>query len=99
MIMADTTTLAAVKLAMGITAEAYDAEISDLIDAGLADLELTCGTPQDITDKLVLQAVKTYVRMSFRSPADYDRLRQAYESQKGQLMIATGYTDWGDLDG
>ncbi len=97
--MADTTTLAAVKLAMGITAEAYDAEISDLIDAGLADLELTCGTPQDITDKLVLQAVKTYVRMSFRSPADYDRLRQAYESQKGQLMIATGYTDWGDLDG
>ncbi len=99
MIMADTTTLAAVKLAMGITAEAYDSEISDLIDAGLADLELICGATLDITDKLVLQAVKTYVRMSFRSPADYDRLRQAYESQKGQLMIATGYTDWGDLDG
>lgn len=97
--MADTNTLAAVKLAMGITAEAYDAEISDLIDAGLADLQLVTGKAQDETDKMVLQAVKTYVRMSFRSPADYDRLRQAYESQKGQLMIATGYTDWGDLDG
>lgn len=97
--MADTTTLAAVKLSMGITVTAYDTEISDLIDAGLADLELVCGISLDETDKLVLQAIKTYVRMSFRSPADYDRLRASYESQKGQLMIATGYTDWGDNDG
>lgn len=99
MTMADTTTLNAVKLSMGITATAYDGEIADLIDAGLADLELVCGTELDETDKLVLQALKTYCRMSFRSPADYDRLRQSYESQKGQLMFATGYTDWGDLDG
>lgn len=97
--MADTSTLTAVKLSMGITVTAYDAEISDLIDAGLADLVLVCGTTLDVTDKLVLQAVKTYVRMSFWSPSDYDRLRQSYETQKGQLMIATGYTDWGDQDG
>lgn len=97
--MADTSTLTAVRLSMGITVTAYDAEISDLIDAGLADLEHVCGTTLDLTDKLVLQAVKTYCRMSFRSPADYDRLRQSYEAQKGQLMITTGYTDWGDLGG
>lgn len=97
--MADSTTLAAVKLSMGITVTAYDTEISDLIDAGLADLELVCGISLDVTDKLVLQAIKTYVRMSFRSPADYDRLRASYEAQKGQLMTATGYTDWGDADG
>lgn len=97
--MAQADTLAAVKLSMGITVDAYNAEISDLIDAGLADLELVCGTELDITDKLVLQAVKTYCRMSFRSPADYDRLQKSYESQKGTLMISTGYTDWGGVDG
>lgn len=97
--MAQNETLAAVKLSLGVTVEAYDAEIGDLIDAALADLELVCGKAQDETDKLVLQAVKTYVRMSFRSPADYDRLRTSYEAQKGQLQIATGYTDWGDISG
>lgn len=97
--MADIATLEAVKLSMGITASAYDTEISDLIDAGVMDLELVCGTNLDVKDKLVLQAVKTYVRMSFRSPADFDRLLKSYESQKGQLMIASGYTDWGDSDG
>lgn len=97
--MAQAETLAAVKLSMGITVDAYDAEISDLIDAGLADLSLVCGKTQDETDKLILQAVKTYCRMSFRSPADYDRLRKSYESQKGTLMISTGYTDWGGVDG
>lgn len=92
-------TLTAVKLALGVTVSAYDAEITDLIGAALADLELALGQEVDEADKLVLQAVKTYVRMSFRSPADYDRLRASYESQKGQLQIATGYTNWGDLDG
>lgn len=92
-------TLTAVKLALGVTVSAYDAEITDLIGAALADLELVLGQEVDEADKLVLQAVKTYVRMSFRSPADYDRLRSSYESQKGQLQIATGYTNWGDLDG
>lgn len=97
----DAATLTAVKLSLGILSEttAYDPEIEALISAGLADLCLVCGKELDITDALVLQAVKTFVRMSFRSPADYDRLRQSYESQKGQLMIATGYTDWGDQDG
>lgn len=97
--MADASTLVAVKMAMGITVSAYDTEISDLIDAGQKDLELVCGITLDPADKLVLQAIKTYVRMSFRSPGDYDRLRQSYEAQKGQLMIATGYTDWGEIDG
>ena len=97
--MADASTLVAVKMAMGITVSAYDTEISDLIDAGQKDLELVCGITLDPADKLVLQAIKTYVRMSFRSPADFDRLLKSYESQKGQLMIASGYTDWGDIDG
>ena len=92
-------TLDSVKLSLGVTVTAYDAEITELISAAKADLELPVGATLDETDPLVLQAIKTYVRMSFRSPADYDRLRASYETQKGQLRIATGYTDWGDDDG
>lgn len=88
--------LEAVKLSMGITVSAYDAEIQDLISAALADLGIA-GVDNTLTqDPLILQAVKTYCRAHFRSPADYDRLRAAYDEQKAQLMTATGYTDWGD---
>lgn len=91
--------LESVKLALGITVNAYDAEIQDLIDAALLDLGIAGVEGYDENDKLVLQAVKTYCRAHFRSPADYDRLKASYDEQKGQLMIATGYTDWGDVDG
>ena len=96
--MADAAILKAVKLSMGLTALAYDAEIMSLIDAAVLDLQLALGKPVNLGDPLVAQAIKTYCRMSFRSPADYDRLRASYEAQKGQLQIATGYTNWGDLD-
>lgn len=88
--------LESVKLALGITIDAYDAEIQDLIDAALLDLGIAGVEGYGEGDKLVLQAVKTYCRAHFRSPADYDRLKAAYDEQKAQLMMATGYTDWGD---
>lgn len=91
--------LESVKLALGITVNAYDAEIQDLIDAALLDLGIAGVEGYQESDKLVLQAVKTYCRAHFQSPADYDRLKASYDEQKGQLMIATGYTDWGDVSG
>ena len=90
--------LTAVRLSMGITVGAYDLEIDGLIKAAILDLQLALGQTVDTSDPLIIQAIKTYCRMSFRSPADYDRLRASYEAQKGQLQITTGYTDWGDLD-
>ena len=90
--------LAAVRLSMGITVGAYDLEIGGLIEAAILDLQLALGQTVNTSDPLIIQAIKTYCRMSFRSPADYDRLRASYEAQKGQLQITTGYTDWGDLD-
>lgn len=91
--------LESVKLALGITVNAYDTEIQDLIDAALLDLGIAGVEGYNQNDKLVLQAVKTYCRAHFQSPADYDRLKASYDEQKGQLMIATGYTNWGDVSG
>ena len=86
-----------VKLAMAITTSAYDAELQDLIDAAYLDLGIAGVDNQLIHDKLVQRAVITYCRMMFHSPADFENLRWAYESLKGQMAISTGYTNWGVL--
>ncbi len=88
--------LDAVKRALGLTVDIYDDELQDLIDAAYLDLDIAGVTGYDVDDALVRQAVKTYVRAHFKSPDDYDRLAASYEAQKGQLQIATGYTNWGD---
>ena len=49
-----------------------------------------------LTDALVARAIFTYARMHFRSPDDYERLKESYNVQKVQLMHATGYTDYGE---
>ena len=87
-------TLDAVKLSLAITVDDFDLEISDLIDAALLDLGIAGVEGYTQGDKLVLQAVKTYCRAHFQSPADYDRLKASYDEQKAQLMNATGYTKW-----
>ena len=84
-----------IKLALRITTAAFDTEIEDLIAAALADLGLAGIAKLDKTDPLILRAVTTYCRANFGSPDDYDRLKAAYDEQKAQLQVATGYTDWG----
>jgi hypothetical protein len=89
--------LEAVKGALGITSDApiIVNEILELIQAALYDLQTNGVNALDMQgDPLVIQAVKTYCRAHFHSPADYDRLLAAYEEQKGHLMNCTGYTDW-----
>lgn len=94
-----------VKLAMRISTTVYDSEILSLIVAGIYDIQhagaqfdysITTGTGGAITDytiadPLASQAVVTYCRMMFGSPADFDRLKVAYEMQKGQLRESTKY--------
>lgn len=84
--------LTAVKLALRITTNAYDDEIQALIDAAYLDLGIAGVDARSIEqDPLVVQAVKTYVRMCFGSPSDYDRLKRSYDEQKAQMQTATGY--------
>ena len=88
-----------VKLAMAITTDVYDNELSDLIDAAKLDLGIAGVDSEFIHDKLVQRAIITYCRMMFHSPADFENLRWAYESLKGSMAISTGYTEWGALNG
>lgn len=83
-----------VKLALRITTDAFDAEITDLIAAALKDLGIAGVTNEDTDDALIRQAVITYCRTHFGEPDEYDRLKTSYDEQKAQLQTATGYTDW-----
>lgn len=86
-----------VKLALRITTDAFDDELSDLISAARLDLGIAGVVVPDEIDALVGRAIITYCRVHFGAPEEYDRLKAAYDEQKAQLMTATGYTVWTDL--
>ena len=79
--------------------DAFDTEITDLIDAAQADLKIAGISIIDEQDPLLIRAVITYCRANFGQPDDYDRLKASYDEQKAQLQTATGYTDWGNDNG
>ena len=84
--------LTAVKLALRLVTNAYDAEITRLINAACADLGVVGVTATSSTDDPILvQAIITYVRLNFGTPDDYDRLKRSYDEQKAQLITCTGY--------
>lgn len=85
-----------VKMALRITTNALDSELTDLIAAAQLDLGIAGVVLPDQLDALVTKAIITYCKMSFGLPEDYDRLKSSYDEQKAQLVTATGYTDWGD---
>ena len=94
--MSNTTTLALIKLALRITTDAFDDELTNLIEAALLDLGVAGvnGYSVSLCDKLVLLAVTTYVKMHFGEPDEYDRLKKSYDEQKAQLSMSSPYTIW-----
>lgn len=87
-----------VKLALRITTDAFDAELTDLIAAALLDLGIAGVNQFEIStaDALVIRAVITYCKLHFGEPDEFDRLKASYDEQKAQLSMATGYTTWTD---
>lgn len=83
-----------VKMALRITTDAFDDELSDLIEAAAQDLGIAGVIPADEGDAIITRAIITYCKMSFGLPEDYDKLKKSYDEQKAQLSNATGYTDW-----
>lgn len=87
-----------VKMALRISTNAYDDELTDLIAAAQQDMGIAGVVIPETIDELVTRAIITYCKMTFGLPEDYDRLKRSYDEQKAQLSNATGYTDWGELD-
>lgn len=90
--------LSKVKLALRITTEAFDSELTDLINAALLDLGIAGVNEFEATttDALIIRAVITYCKLHFGEPDEFDRLKASYDEQKAQLGMATGYTTWTD---
>ncbi len=80
------------KLALKITTNDFDDEIADLVEACLLDLGIAGVDEVDTEDKLIVRAVCTFVRFSWGSPSDYDKLKASYDEQKAQLGMSSNYT-------
>ena len=91
-------TLDKVKMGLRISTTAYDEELSDLITAAKLDMGIAGVVVPSALDEIVTRAIITYCKMSFGLPEDYDRLKMSYDEQKAQLVTATGYTNWGDIN-
>lgn len=99
-----TSLLSDAKLRLRLHTDAFNDEISDLLNAAAADLirhnAAQAGQFDSAElDPLIKRAVLTYVRAFFGDPEDPERLKADYDDQKAMLMTTTGYTDWGDIDG
>lgn len=90
-----------VKISLRVTTNAYDSEINDLIDSAKKDLQIA-GIMESVTvstadmNKAVVTAIKTYCKMNFGNPQNYENLKKSYDEQKAQMSMSTGYTDWGN---
>ena len=86
------TMLEKVKLALRVTTNEFDTELTDLINAAVADLGIVGVTAASTTtDALLIRAITTYCKVHFGEPDEYDRLKASYDEQKAQLITATGY--------
>lgn len=86
--------LSKVKLALRITTNAYDDELSGLIEAAKLDLDIAGVIIPAELDAIVSLAIITYCKCHFGEPDEYDRLKASYDEQKAQLSMCTGYTEW-----
>ena len=96
--------LTSAKLTLRLHTNAFDSEISDLIEACEADLLHRNAIQSDQmttvpVDPLIKRAIMTYVRAFFGTPDDPERLKADYDEQKATLMMTTGFTDWEETDG
>lgn len=86
--------LDAVKLALRITTDAFDDELTSLIESAMLDLGVAGVVLPDKMTAIVRTAIVTYCKMHFGEPDEYERLKASYDEQKAQLSNCTGYTIW-----
>lgn len=86
--------LNSVKLALRRTGtSAFDTDIAELIEAAKNDLRIA-GVTVDEDDPLIKMAIKTYCKAHFGETDEFINLRDSYETQKAQLMVASDFTNY-----
>ena len=94
-----------VKLALLISSDDFDSELTDLIGAAVLDLNIAgvdddTVVSDDPTDKLIIRAIISYWGYQFELVhGTLDRaeaFKKSYDEQKSQLSMASGYTTWSD---
>ena len=91
-----------VKLALLISGNDFDSELTDLIDAAAKDLGIAgvdaLVISTDTNDALIVRAIITYCGYQFEIiHGSLDRsaaYKKSYDEQKAQLGMASGYTTW-----
>lgn len=87
-----------VKLALQISTNTFDLELNGLISAAQIDLGIAGVEVPAQYDAIVDRAVICYCSYHFElehgDGSKADRLKKAYDEQKAQLSMATGYTQW-----
>jgi hypothetical protein len=94
MVSADSSLIAAAKLAGRIVTNEFDSEIERLLNAALLDMGVAGVELPASLDALVATAAITYFRLHFGTPDDYERLERSYNEQKAQLSTNSAYTNW-----
>ena len=91
-----------VKLALLISDNDFDSELSDLINAACKDLGIAGVEGLTVTtstnDAIIIRAIITYCGYQFEMMhGSLDRsnaFKKSYDEQKAQLGMSTGYTVW-----
>ena len=89
------TMLERVKVANRITTNAYDAELTEMIEEAMADIRMKGITETAQSDPNIRRAVVLYCSIHHGQRDDRDMLQKAYDDLKSRLGMRTGYTDWG----
>lgn len=85
--------LEAVKTALGISADVYDDEFTQLINSAKADLQLAGITVFEDTDPLIITAVSSYCQANRGTDTDKRMAyKEMYLAQKRNLWLAEQYT-------
>ena len=75
-----------------------DITVTETEDQQTGEVTYTVEDNSDITDKLAIQAMKTYVgaNATFLERVDKESYEESYEKQKKKLANTTGYTNFGE---
>lgn len=82
-----------VKMALRIKNNAFDSDITDLIDACKLDLGMAGVEKVVETDAITKQAIKLYCKGSFGYDENSEKFMKAYESLKISMALCGDYVN------